>query len=75
MPAVFGLDVSHPAPGSYAPSVAAVVGTMDVQCTIYGTKIKILPSRMEIIQSAGDMVAELVKQYTAKNKARPDRLI
>ena len=25
--------------------------------------------------SAGEMVAELVKQYTAKNKGRPDRLI
>ncbi len=67
--------MSHPAPGSYAPSLAAVVGSLDAQCTIYGTKIKILPSRMEIIQSAGDMAAELVKQYVVKNKGRPDRLI
>ncbi len=72
---MFGLDVSHPAPGSFAPSLAAVVGTLDPQCSTYGTQIKILPSCMEIIQSAGEMVATLVKQFQAKAKARPERLI
>lgn len=71
----FGLDVSHPAPGSFAPSLAAVVGTLDPTCTTYGTRIKILPSRMEIIQTAGEMVAQLVEQFKAKAGSRPQKLV
>ena len=40
---VFGADVTHPAPGSLSPSIAAVVGTMDNALTLYGTSIRLQP--------------------------------
>lgn len=66
-----GRDVSHPAPGSFAPSLAAFVGTLDAQRTNYGIPFIILPSRMEIIWSADEVVATLVKQFQAKKRRAP----
>jgi hypothetical protein len=33
---VFGADVTHPAPGENTESIAAVVGSLDLECSYYG---------------------------------------
>lgn len=38
---VFGSDVTHPSPGSLAPSISAVVGSMDAKTTLCGTSIHV----------------------------------
>lgn len=38
---IFGADVTHPSPGSLAPSISAVVGSMDAKVTLYGTSIRV----------------------------------
>lgn len=38
---LFGADVSHPSPGSLAPSISAVVGTMDSKASMYGTAMRV----------------------------------
>ncbi|KAL8292907.1 hypothetical protein RQP46_000601 [Phenoliferia psychrophenolica] len=72
---VFGCDVTHPSPGSMAPSISALVGSMDSKCTLYGTSIRVQSSRIEIIAHFEEMVIELIKQFEAKLKTRPHRLI
>lgn len=44
-----GIDVTHPAPGSLAPSVAAIVASTDKNCTIYNTYLRTQPHRAEYI--------------------------
>jgi hypothetical protein len=36
---IFGADVTHPAPGSSAPSVAAVVGSLNKSATRFAARI------------------------------------
>lgn len=54
-----GADVTHPSPGSLAPSIAAVVGSMNRQITIYGTAIRVQSSRLEVIAPLADMVEQV----------------
>ncbi|ORY67956.1 Piwi domain-domain-containing protein [Leucosporidium creatinivorum] len=72
---IFGADVSHPAPGSFAPSVAALVGTINPEFTNYGSSIRIQPSRVECIAEIGAMVQDLLKQFHKSVKVKPQRLI
>jgi eukaryotic translation initiation factor 2C len=71
---VFGADVTHQPPGSLAPSIAAVVGTMDKNCAVYGSSIKLQNSRKEVIVNLDGMVLSLLKQHIATN-GRPSRII
>ncbi|BGP42098.1 hypothetical protein JCM10449v2_006100 [Rhodotorula kratochvilovae] len=74
-PTVLGGDVSHASPGSLAPSVASIVGSMDASCSTYGSAITVQPSRLEIIARAEEMVLKLLKQFHAKHGFPPERLI
>lgn len=68
---VFGADVTHPAPGSFSPSIAAVVGSMDLNITKYGTSIRLQNSRVEVIADLATMVHGLLLQHIASTKKRP----
>mgnify|MGYP001584011324 CR=1 FL=1 len=92
---VFGADVTHPSPGSMAPSISSLVGSMDSKCTLYGTAIRVqscaslssalrpasrtdfsvFTARIEIIAHLDEMMTQLIKQFEAKLKTRPQRLI
>lgn len=71
---IFGMDVSHPAPGSFAPSIATVVGTMDRQFALYGNSIRVQPHRVEVIETLTPMVMDLLRQFNKTNKTPPTRV-
>ncbi|BGP10139.1 hypothetical protein JCM10049v2_006022 [Rhodotorula toruloides] len=64
---VIGADVSHAQPNSVAPSVAAIVGSMDQTCSIYGSAITVQPSRLEVIARLEEMVLKLLRQFLKRN--------
>lgn len=71
---ILGADVTHPAPGSFAPSIAAVVGTIDSNFAIYISEIAIQLSKHETIAGTEEMFTSLLKQsYAANNKKYPSR--
>ncbi|KAM0753368.1 Piwi-domain-containing protein [Meredithblackwellia eburnea MCA 4105] len=71
---VFGADVTHPAPGSLAPSIAAVVASLDRQITTYGSQFSIQNSRQEIIHDLADMVQTLLRRH-GKALGPPKKII
>jgi eukaryotic translation initiation factor 2C len=50
-----GADVSHPAPGSLLPSVAALVASMDPHASRYMASIRVQASRVEMIEDIANM--------------------
>ncbi|RKO93090.1 Piwi domain-containing protein [Blyttiomyces helicus] len=73
---IFGADVTHPAPGSPSnQSIAALVGSMDAQCSRYAAAIRVQKGRQEIIQDLSGMVIELLKTFYQTCGAKPERII
>ncbi|GAA5861267.1 hypothetical protein JCM1840_003135 [Sporobolomyces johnsonii] len=72
---IFGADVSHPAPGSINPSIAAVVASMNKEITDYGSTIRVQASRQEVIEELDEMVFEMLGLFKTKVKVKPERLI
>ncbi|BGP18411.1 hypothetical protein JCM10213v2_006477 [Rhodosporidiobolus nylandii] len=70
-----GADVSHANPGSMAPSVAALVGSMDDRATLYSTAISIQTSRLEIMSKLEEMVVKLLDKFLEKNCIPPERIL
>ncbi|KAJ3350930.1 eukaryotic translation initiation factor 2C, 2 [Entophlyctis luteolus] len=74
---VFGADVTqqHPAPGSASTqSIAALVGSMDAQCSRYAASIRVQKGRQEMIQDLASMVVELLKTFYQTCGAKPERI-
>lgn len=71
---MIGADVSHAQPNSVAPSVAAIVGSMDQTCSIYGSAITVQPSRLEVIARLEEMVLKLLRQFLKRNGVPPERI-
>ncbi|SCZ89482.1 BZ3500_MvSof-1268-A1-R1_Chr1-1g01209 [Microbotryum saponariae] len=72
---IIGADVTHPGPGSFAPSIAAVVATMNKDFTLYGSRIHVQNSRVELITDLEGMMMDLLRQFHATNKVPPARLV
>ncbi|KAK3234461.1 hypothetical protein CYMTET_55286 [Cymbomonas tetramitiformis] len=78
---VFGADVTHAAPGSVAPSVAAVVGSLNLSATRYAARIMLQEERAQKASTEGitrmkDAVKELLLDfYRTNNKCKPERLL
>jgi eukaryotic translation initiation factor 2C len=72
---IFGADVTHPAPGSASnQSIAALVGSMDAQCSRYAAAIRVQKGRQEVIQDLSSMVVELLKTFYQTCGAKPERV-
>ncbi|KNC96140.1 uncharacterized protein SPPG_08528 [Spizellomyces punctatus DAOM BR117] len=72
---ICGADVTHAAPGSGAPSVAAVVTSLDKQATRYRTFLAAQPSRLEIIQDMEKIMGDAVESFKKAIGTFPQRLI
>ncbi|KAI8923006.1 Piwi domain-containing protein [Entophlyctis helioformis] len=73
---VMGADVTHPAMGSLSTqSIAAVVASMDAQCSRYAASIRVQRGRHEHIQDLGGMAIELLKTFFQTCGAKPERII
>jgi eukaryotic translation initiation factor 2C len=62
---VVGIDVNHPSPGEQAPSIAAVVGSIDQDFSQYRTEIRVNSSRDEIV-AVDQMIVPILKAFKAK---------
>lgn len=71
---VFGADLTHAAPGSNTPSIAALVGSLDKTVAKYGTSVRVQHSRIEVIGDLNAMVHELLIQYIKVNETRPEQV-
>eukprot|EP00294_Goniomonas_avonlea_P018025 CAMPEP_0114561014 /NCGR_PEP_ID=MMETSP0114-20121206/11775_1 /TAXON_ID=31324 /ORGANISM="Goniomonas sp, Strain m" /LENGTH=491 /DNA_ID=CAMNT_0001746615 /DNA_START=1 /DNA_END=1473 /DNA_ORIENTATION=- len=60
---VVGADVTHPAPGSLRPSIAAVVASHDRTATNYACAMRVQPSRQEVITDLEGMMTELLNAF------------
>ncbi|KAJ3084300.1 hypothetical protein HK102_000701 [Quaeritorhiza haematococci] len=73
---IFGADVTHPPPGEFSkPSIAALVGSMDAQCSKYTAAVRVQKGRQEIIRDLGSMVIELLRSFYQTTRTKPARIL
>lgn len=73
---VFGADVTHTGAGEDdKPSVAAIVGSMDIKLSRYAASTRVQNNRTEIIEDMRDMAREQIQHFVALNHARPHRIL
>ncbi|KAF1350776.1 ribonuclease H-like domain-containing protein, partial [Delphinella strobiligena] len=65
---VLGADVTHPGPGSVegCPSVAAVVGNVDLVCGRMPGSMRYQAGRVEMIEKLGEMVEERLRDWNGE---------
>ncbi|KIK51680.1 hypothetical protein GYMLUDRAFT_50405 [Collybiopsis luxurians FD-317 M1] len=64
---IIGADVSHPSPGSKAPSFASLVSSHEQFCARYTGQISMQSSRQEIIQSLRQMMDNALNLFFSEN--------
>ncbi|KIW12117.1 hypothetical protein PV08_09391 [Exophiala spinifera] len=74
---VVGLDVTHPSPGSApnAPSVAAVVASVDRMLGQFPAELLILPRRKEMITGLKEMIKTRLVLWQKHNGSLPDNIL
>ncbi|KAJ3020417.1 hypothetical protein HKX48_000825 [Thoreauomyces humboldtii] len=72
---ICGADVTHAHAGSAAPSVAAVVTSVDNQAVKYRTFLSAQPSRVEIIGDMERIMSDALDAFRAGSKIYPERII
>ncbi|CAG8976256.1 hypothetical protein HYALB_00009431 [Hymenoscyphus albidus] len=74
---VVGLDVTHPSPGSKdsAPSVAAIVASVDKFLGQWPSDFRIQESRKEMITGLEGLFLSRLSLWQSKNKALPENII
>ncbi|KAJ3325485.1 hypothetical protein HDV06_004344 [Boothiomyces sp. JEL0866] len=76
VPTMFmGADVTHPAPSSSAPSIAAVVSTTDKFATEYTTHCHAQGSRVEMISDLQAITGKALDSFRQFNKVYPKRIV
>jgi eukaryotic translation initiation factor 2C len=73
--AIFGADVTHAAPGSELPSIAAVVASMDRYATRYEVALSSQPSRKEIISELKMMARHLLLRFYQRTQKKPEKIL
>jgi hypothetical protein len=58
---VFGIDTSHPAPGSNFPTMAAMVFSIDPKAVEYRSLVRFQPPRQEVVMDLREMT--LVRNF------------
>ena len=78
---IFGADVTHPGPtdSKISESIAAVVGSLDPDCTHYATRMYAQKAQKqqayEKIHNLDKMVRSLLEEHRERNQRFPDKLI
>jgi len=70
-----GADVTHPSPGSGAPSLAAVATSVDKNATRYNTFLRCQKSRLEIIADMEQIIGKGLDRFKAANSIYPSQII
>jgi eukaryotic translation initiation factor 2C len=74
---VIGLDVTHPSPGSSdtAPSVAALVSSVDKYMAQFPAQIRVQAARQERIDSLGILLKSALDRWKLHNKQYPENIL
>jgi eukaryotic translation initiation factor 2C len=75
---LFGIDVTHPSPGSSesAPSIAGVVASVDSLFSQYPASMRTQRGRQEMVEELEDMIIERLKLWQKRNQNRlPNKVI
>jgi len=74
---VVGMDVTHPGPGSSkgAPSIAAIVASVDNRFAQYPASLRIQEPRKEMISELAAMMVERLQTYKAATRKLPERIL
>jgi eukaryotic translation initiation factor 2C len=71
-----GADVTHPAPGDTDfPSIAALVGNVDINAVKYTASVRVQMGRMEEIFDMTTMAEERIRQFYQANKILPAHIM
>jgi eukaryotic translation initiation factor 2C len=75
---LFGIDVTHPSPGSSdsAPSIAGVVASVDAMFSQYPASMRTQEGRKEMVTQLEEMIIERLKLWQKRNQNRlPNKVI
>jgi eukaryotic translation initiation factor 2C len=75
---VFGIDVTHPSPGSAetAPSIAGVVASVDKNFSQFPASMRTQKGRQEMVAELKDMIVERLELWRKRNGGRlPSKVI
>ncbi|KAF2261991.1 Piwi-domain-containing protein [Lojkania enalia] len=75
---VFGIDVTHPSPGSSdkSPSIAGVVASVDAMFSQYPASIRTQKGKNEMVDQLEEMVKERIRFWQKRNQNRlPTKVI
>ncbi|KAF2130605.1 Piwi-domain-containing protein [Dothidotthia symphoricarpi CBS 119687] len=74
---LFGIDVTHPSPGSAdsSPSIAGVVASVDAVFSQYPASMRVQEGRKEMVTELQEMVEERLKLWRDRNKKLPTKVI
>lgn len=75
---IFGIDVTHPSPGSSdsAPSIAGVVASVDAIFSQYPASMRTQKGRVEMVDELEEMITERLKLWQKRNQQRlPTKVI
>uniref|UniRef100_A0A915IE63 Uncharacterized protein n=1 Tax=Romanomermis culicivorax TaxID=13658 RepID=A0A915IE63_ROMCU len=73
---VLGIDVTHPGPtDKRSPSIASVVGSMDLSLMRYAASIKVQKQRREHLVYLSEPVTERLMYFYKATKVKPKRII
>jgi eukaryotic translation initiation factor 2C len=75
---VFGVDVTHPSPGSSStsPSIAGVVASIDKRFSHYPTSLRTQTGRVEMVEALEEMTIERLNLWRKKNGGQlPNKVI
>lgn len=73
---VLGVDVTHPNPlDKRSPSIAAVVGSVDLEATVYGGSAKLQKHRRESIVYLTDDVRDRLMAFYLNTKVKPSSIL
>jgi eukaryotic translation initiation factor 2C len=75
---VFGIDVTHPSPGSSesAPSVAGVVASYDSTFSQFPASMRTQRGRQEMVEELEEMIIERIKLWQKRNQNKlPNKVI
>ncbi|KAJ3358290.1 hypothetical protein GGF32_000524 [Allomyces javanicus] len=73
---IVGIDVSHAAPDSALPSIAAMVASMNPSATVFRAQLSAQAARQEYtIKQLCDMAKKLLAEFICANRAWPRRIL
>lgn len=75
---LFGIDVTHPSPGSSesSPSIAGIVASVDQNFSQYPASIRTQKGRAEMVQELEEMILERLRLWQKRNMQRlPNKVV